>query len=163
MLMERDENLMSELLFKHYTLARERFIKAVDELDEASADVQPKGFNNTIHWHVGHVLTVAEQFMFGFPKKSTKLPANYMELFASGTSPADWQGDVPSVQELIVQLQDQITRIKEIPAESFNQKLKTPFLGQETFGELTNFAIFHESIHLGQIQAMKRVINAEVK
>jgi uncharacterized damage-inducible protein DinB len=150
---------MSELIFKHYELARDRFVKSVDALEDGIADVQPEGFNNTIHWHVGHVLTVAEQFMFGFPKKSTQLPANYMELFASRTSPAAWQGDVPSVQELIVQLQEQVSRIKEIPAESFNQRLKTPFLGQETFGELTNFAIFHESIHLGQIQAMKRVIN----
>ncbi|MEY2196348.1 DinB family protein [Neobacillus sp. BF23-41] len=154
---------MSELLFKHYELARDRFVKSVDALDEGIADVQPEGFNNTIHWHVGHVLTVAEQFMFGFPKKSTQLPANYMELFASGTRPAAWQGEVPSVQELIVQLQEQVSRIKEIPAESFNQRLKNPFLGQETFGELTNFAIFHESIHLGQIQAMKRVINGAVK
>jgi uncharacterized damage-inducible protein DinB len=154
---------MSELLFKHYELARERFIKSVADLGEGFADIQPEGFNNTLHWHVGHVLTVAEQFMFGYPKKSTQLPANYMELFASGTSPSAWQGDVPSVQELIVQLQEQMTRIKEIPADSFNQKLKTPFLGQETFGELTNFAIFHESTHLGQIQAMKRVINASVK
>lgn len=154
---------MSELLFKHYQLARERFIKSVAELEEGFADVQPEGFNNTIHWHVGHVLTVAEQFMFGFPKKSTQLPANYLELFASGTSPAVWQGEVPSLQQLIVQLQEQVTRIKEIPAESFDQRLKTPFLGQETFGELTNFAIFHESIHLGQIQAMKRVINAAAK
>jgi uncharacterized damage-inducible protein DinB len=154
---------MSELLFKHYDLARDRFVKSVDALEEGIADVQPEGFNNTIHWHVGHVLTVAEQFMFGFPKKSTQLPANYMELFASGTSPVAWQGEVPSVQELIVQLQEQVSRIKEIPAESFNQRLKTPFLGQETFGELTNLAIFHESIHLGQIQAMKRVINGAVK
>jgi uncharacterized damage-inducible protein DinB len=154
---------MSELLFKHYALAREKFIKSVAELDEGIEDVQPEGFNNTIHWHVGHVLTVAEQFMFGFPKKTTQLPANYIELFASGTSPAAWQGDVPSVQELIVQLQEQLTRIKEIPAEVVNQRLKTPFLGQETFGELTNFAIFHESIHLGQIQAMKRFIKAAVK
>lgn len=154
---------MSELLFKHFELTRGKFVNYVVELEEGIADVQPEGFNNSIRWHVGHVLTVAEQFMFGFPKKSTHLPANYMELFASGTSPAAWQGDVPQLQELIVQLQDQIKRIKEIPAESFNQRLKTPFLGQETFGELTNFAIFHESIHLGQIQAMKRVIKAAVR
>jgi uncharacterized damage-inducible protein DinB len=154
---------MSELLFKHFELTRGKFVNYVVELEEGNADVQPEGFNNSIRWHVGHVLTVAEQFMFGFPKKSTHLPANYMELFASGTSPAAWQGDVPQLQELIVQLQDQIKRIKEIPAESFNQRLKTPFLGQETFGELTNFAIFHESIHLGQIQAMKRVIKAAVR
>jgi uncharacterized damage-inducible protein DinB len=154
---------MSELLIKHFELARGKFINYVVELEEGISDIQPEGFNNTIHWHVGHVLTVAEQFMFGFPKKSTELPASYMTLFASGTSPAAWQGDVPPVKELIAQLKGQIARINGIPAESFEQKLKTPFLGQETFGELANFAIFHESIHLGQMQAMKRIIKAAVK
>ncbi|MEH7075868.1 DinB family protein [Neobacillus drentensis] len=154
---------MSELLFKHFELVRGKFINFVAGLEEGISDVQPEGFNNTIHWHVGHVLTVAEQFMFGFPKKSTQLPEDYMTWFATRTSPANWQGDVPNVLELIGQLQSQMERIKEIPAESFNQRLKTPFLGQETFGELANFAIYHESIHLGQIQAMKRVIEAAAK
>ncbi|WP_026563198.1 DinB family protein [Bacillus sp. UNC41MFS5] len=153
---------MSELLFKHFELTRGRFVNFVGDLEEGIASVQPDGFNNTIQWHVGHVLTVAEQFMFGFPKKSTQLPANYMQLFASGSSPAAWEGNVPSVQELIIQLQDQLARMKEIPVESFNQRLKTPFLGQETFGELANFALFHEGIHLGQMQAMKRIIKANV-
>ena len=149
---------MSELLFKSFELTRSRLVRNVETLDEVNVDVQPVGFNNTIHWHVGHVLTVAEQFMFGFPKKSTSLPANYMELFATGTKPADWQGEVPSMKELTEQLKNQMKRIKEIPAESFSERLKTPFLGQETFGELANFAIFHEANHLGQIQAMNRVI-----
>jgi uncharacterized damage-inducible protein DinB len=149
---------MSGLLFKNFELTRGFFVKNVDALDEGIVDVQPQGFNNTIHWHVGHVLTVAEQFLFGFPKKSTNLPPNYLELFATGTKPADWQGDVPSIQELSVKLKEQLQRIKGIPVENFNEKLKTPFLGQETFGELANFALFHESLHLGQMHAMKRVI-----
>lgn len=151
---------MSELLFKSFELTRGYLLKNVESLDEAILDVQPQGFNNTIHWHVGHVLTVTEQFLFGFPEKSTNLPANYMEFFATGTKPSDWQRDVPSVQELTAQLHEQLKRIKEIPGESFDEKLKTPFLGQETFGELANLGIFHESIHLGQMQAMKRVIEA---
>lgn len=152
---------MSELLFKSFELTRGKFLQTISGLGEGIVDVQPHGFNNTLHWHIGHVLTVAEQFMFGFPKKSTALPANYMELFATGTKPADWQGEIPSVQVLIGQLQEQLGRIKAIPAESFSEKLKTPFLGQETFGEIANFAVFHESLHLGQIQAMKRVIEAD--
>jgi uncharacterized damage-inducible protein DinB len=151
---------MSELLVKNFELARGFFVKNVDALDEGVVDDQPEGFNNTIHWHVGHVLTVAEQLVFGFPKKSTNLPANYIELFGTRTKPADWHGDVPSVQELSTQLKEQLKRIKEIPTESFTKKLKTPVLGQETFGELVNFAIYHETLHLGQIQAMKRMIEA---
>src|SRR5579875_2875703 len=123
---------MSDLLLKSFELTRNNVVKEIDGLTESTADVQPEGFNNTIHWHVGHVLTVAEQFMFGFPKKSSNLPASYMELFATGTKPADWKEDVPSVQELSAQLKDQLKRMKEIPAESFNERLKQPFLGQET-------------------------------
>ena len=151
---------MSELLFKNFELTRKYFVKNVEAIDEAIVDVQPIGFNNNIHWHIGHVLTVSEQFMFGFPKKSNNLPAQYMDLFASGSKPADWQGEIPSVKELIEQLKEQGKRIKEIPAESFKEKLQTPFLGQETYGEVANFALFHEAIHLGQIQAMKRVVGA---
>lgn len=158
--MLRGGNKMSELLFKSFELTRNFFLKNVEALDEAAVDVKPEGFNNTIHWHVGHVLTVAEQFMFGFPKKTTYLPAQYLEFFATGTKPADWNGEVPSVKELTEQLKEQIKRIKKIPAESFNERLKSSFLGQETFGELANFAIFHEATHLGQIQAMKRVVEA---
>jgi hypothetical protein len=157
---EREENEMVELLSKHFALTRGFFVKNTDALSEGIADTQPEGFNNTIHWQIGHVLTVAEQIMFDFPKKSTNLPVTYMELFASHTKPADWHGDVPSIQRLSVQLKEQIKRIKEIPKESFTKTLKTPFLGQETFGELANFAIFHETLHLGQMQAMKRVIEA---
>ncbi|MCM3570659.1 DinB family protein [Neobacillus mesonae] len=149
---------MSELLFKSFELTRSFFIKNVEEMDEEILHVQPEGFNNSIHWHVGHVLTVAEQFMFGFPKNSSNLPAGYMELFATGTKPADWKGDVPSVKELTAQLREQLARIKEIPAEHLNEKLPKPFLGQETYGELANFGIFHEAIHLGKMQEMKRVI-----
>jgi uncharacterized damage-inducible protein DinB len=149
---------MSELLVNNIQLTRSFFLKNVGKLDDSLVDVQPEGFNNTLHWHIGHVLTVTEQLIFRFPEKTTNLPPNYPELFARGTKPADWQGQVPSVKELVEQLTDQLTRIKEIPAESLSRKLKSPFLGCETFGELINFCLFHETLHLGQIQAMKRVI-----
>ncbi len=154
---------MSQFLLSNMGLTRSSFIKNVEALEEGQVEVQPEGFNNNIHWHIGHVLTTAETFMFGYPKNTSHLPANYTELFAKGTKPADWQGDVPSVSVLIRQLKDQLNRMKEIPVESFSEKLKEPFLGQETFGELINFALFHENLHLGHIQAMKRVIKTAVK
>jgi uncharacterized damage-inducible protein DinB len=150
---------MSDLLFKQFEMTRGFFIKNIESITPEQASVQPEGFNNTIHWHIGHVLTVAEQFMMGYPKKSNHLPENYIELFGNGTRPADWSGDVPSVEVLAQQLKEQLGRIKEVPAEMLNEKLKTPFLGLGTFGELANMALFHESYHLGQIHAMKKVVN----
>ncbi|MCM3719033.1 DinB family protein [Fictibacillus phosphorivorans] len=149
---------MNELTFKNFELARSFFLKHLGELDKEVAQVQPEGFNNNIHWHVGHVLTIAEYFMFGYPEKTKHLPLNYIELFNRGTSPADWKGEVPSLSELTEQLKDQMARIKEIPEERLQEKLEKPLFNFTTFGELMNFAVFHETYHLGQMHAMKKVI-----
>ena len=73
---------------------------------------------------------------------------------------ADWTGDVPSVETLLKQLEEQLVRINELPDEAFTQSLPQPFLGNETTGEVALFGAFHEALHLGQIQALKRLILA---
>lgn len=149
---------MNELVMKQLVLTRTNFLKEVNGLDKGIVEVQPEGFNNTIQWMIGHVLTVAEQFHFGFPKQSAHLPENYIGLFGNGTKPADWNGEIPSVDVLVEQLKEQLGRIKEIPGERFNVVLEKPFLGLETVGELANMAAFHEANHLGQIHTIARVI-----
>ena len=51
---------MSELLFKQFELTRGSFLKTIEGITAEQASVQPEGFNNNIHWHIGHVLTVTE-------------------------------------------------------------------------------------------------------
>jgi len=152
---------MDELVFKQFKVAKDFFIRNVEAISTEVASVQPDGFNNTIHWHIGHVLTFTEQLMFGFPEKTIYLPINYVELFRNGTKPADWQGKVPSLEELISQLKDQSIRLQQIPSEQLKETLQKPFMGFETFGELAGLAVLHESNHLGHIQAMKRVVEYE--
>lgn len=149
---------MNQLMFKQFEMTRGWFIEVAESVPKRIASVQPEGFNNTIHWHIGHVLTASEQLMFGFHHKKFHLPADYKELFERGTYPADWRGDVPPVDELITQLKDQWDRLQQIPAEQLNETLEEPFVGLETFGELAGFAIVHEAIHIGKIQEMERVI-----
>ncbi|CAH0344363.1 DinB family protein [Bacillus sp. CECT 9360] len=150
---------MSELLIKQFELTRNNLLKEVAALNPELIDIQPEGFNNTIHWHIGHVLTVTEQFMFGFPEKSSQLPENYPALFAYGTKPADWQGEVPGIGQLTEQLTEQLSRLKQIPVESFKKELEEPFLGSQTYGEIGNMSAYHEAYHLGQIHAMDRLIS----
>lgn len=151
---------MSELLFKQLELTRNNFIKRIESINPDIVDIQPQGFNNNIHWMVGHVLMATEKFLFGFSNQS-KLPSDYQDFFGKGTKPADWSGDVPTINELIQHLQDQLKRIKDIPEDHFKQRLGESFLGLNTFGELANMAIFHEANHLGQMQAMARIIEAK--
>lgn len=138
---------------------RESVLKEIEGINPELFDIQPQGFNNTIHWHIGHVLNASELFLFGHPEAG-ELPAHYAKLFGYGSKPADWNEDVPSVEVLTKQLQDQLTRILEIPEERFNDLLSKPFKDFKTVGEITSFTTFHETYHLGQIHAMKLVLNA---
>ncbi|MFD2762342.1 DinB family protein [Lentibacillus juripiscarius] len=148
-----------DILYKQFEIARNGLLRELNNADEGEVDVQPEGFNNNIHWHAGHVLTVAEQFLFGFPDNSSHLPQDYKELFGNGSSPANWPANVPSVQELTEQLQQQLERMKQIPREKFDEKLAQPFLGAETFGELAAVAVIHETNHAGRINSMKKAVN----
>ncbi len=154
---------MSKYLTKQLELTRNALIGDIKKLDADVLDVQPNGFNNTIHWHIGHVLTVTEQFLFGYPKESQHIPENYKALFGNGTKPADWTGDVPAVAELTKQLTDQLERIKQIPAEHFEKELDQSILGQNTFGELAALSAYHEANHIGQIHAMNFTVKAAKK
>jgi len=149
---------MSHYLLKQFEVLKGRFLGELEDITDDIINIQPEGFNNTILWHVGHLVTVNEQFMFDYPKKSTSLPENYINLFAKGTSPADWNEDIPSKTDLVNQFTKQVTRIQQIPVERLEERLKQPFLGLETFGEITNLALFHIAYHLGQIHAMKLML-----
>ncbi|KRF55269.1 formate dehydrogenase [Bacillus sp. Soil768D1] len=138
---------------------RENLLKEIEGLSPELMDVQPKGFNNTIHWHLGHVLSAAEKFLLDSPNNSN-LPANYGQLFGYGSKPADWTGDIPSVEVLKQQLQEQLGRLLEIPEESLNEKVAQPFREMETLGEFINFVVLHEASHIGQIHAMKLLIQS---
>jgi len=149
-------------LSKKFELTRGMFMKIVSNLDEKTIDVQPEGFNNTIRWHIGHVLTTAEQMMFGFPERSSHLPATYIDMFKMGSRPSEWGTDIPKLEELIGYLESQASRIRELPNELFSQKLPFQFPMEEiqSFGDMYEFMLFHEAYHLGQIQAMKRIVEA---
>jgi uncharacterized damage-inducible protein DinB len=151
---------MSELIKMQFELTRSNLFKSIEESNEGIFDVQPEGFNNTIHWHIGHILTVGEQFLFG---AEGTLPPRYGELFGYGTRPSEWSGEVPIVESLVEELKNQLSRIKEIPEERFANSLPKRILGRETYGQLAGLAAYHEAFHYGQIHAMKRLVENSIK
>lgn len=148
---------MSQLVKMQFVKTRQVLAKLLEDASPEIISIVPKGFNNNIHWQVGHILGAGELFLF---KGQENLPKTYNEFFGTGTKPTDWTGDVPSIEILLEQLNEQLVRINEIPDESFNQTLSKPFIGNETVGELAAFGAFHEALHLGQIQSLKRIIKA---
>ncbi|PKR82741.1 DinB family protein [Heyndrickxia camelliae] len=146
---------------KQFQITRTMLLKFIQTVDEKLVDVQPIGFNNTLRWHIGHVLVSAEAFMFGYPKMSKNLPDKYNELFAIGTKPSDWKGDVPSLEQLMHDLEEQSSRIQALSDDFFAKELpfKFPFGNIETFDDLFAFMNHHEADHLGQMRTMNKIVH----
>lgn len=142
---------------KQFQLLRHSLLSEIESTDPSIIDIQPNGFNNTIRWHIGHILTAAEQFLLNYPN-TDKLPANYMTLFGYGSKPNDWTEEAPSLETLVKQLKEQLDRLCTIPNEQFQTKLEEPFIGIETVEGMANLLVIHESNHIGQIHAMKLII-----
>lgn len=81
--------MMSNFIVSQFEQTLHGLMDELKNLDEEQLDIQPSGFSNTIHWHVGHMLTVNELGLFDFPNNSEHLPQRYESLFAPGTKPAD--------------------------------------------------------------------------
>ena len=173
---------MSKWLIVEFEIARQSLWSDLEQTTGDIYDIQPEGFNNTIHWHLGHILTTAENFLFGqnvqFPDNDifgfgfhkqfyknpgNQLPASYNELFGFGSKPSNWSVDVPTVDTLVEQLKNQLENIKKLPKEIFKIKLPEPILGKETYGELASLTAYHESNHIGQIHIMKKLIENNLK
>lgn len=149
---------MDELIKQQLVRARKTLKTALEGLSAETAATIPEGFNNNIHWHVGHILATAD-FFFHFGNQ--KLPAHYnSELFGNGTAPANWGSDVPTLDTLLQQLDEQLTDIQALPREAFTRNLPKEILGNKTTGELAAMGAYHEAFHVGQIQTMKRLIEA---
>ena len=87
---------------KQFEITRGALLKFMETLDDKTADKQPDGFNNTIRWHIGHVLSAAETFMFG--REFKQLPTEYPGMFGYGSRPSKWKTEGPSLEVLKVSI-----------------------------------------------------------
>lgn len=145
---------------KQFALTRNTLLGFVKNLDENVADIQPDHFNNTLRWHIGHILVSAEGFLFGYPKKTTSIPEAYNNLFSTGTKPADWTTEAPNLSDLINHLEDQQKQINDLSKDYFEQPIPftLPFGDFRTYGDIFDFVLVHEADHVGQMKAMKKIV-----
>ncbi|MFD0697697.1 DinB family protein [Paenibacillus sp. GCM10027628] len=142
-------------------ILRQIVIGQLQGVSEDQLDMQPEGFNNTIRWNVGHMIYWMDKYStlsFGSP---SAIPAHFEALFCSGTKPSDWTIAPPSKEELTELLVAQLSRLSELTPERLDTNLQLPFeMGPfqfNTSGELFNFALMHEAIHLGILSSQMKL------
>ncbi|MDU0199649.1 MULTISPECIES: DinB family protein [Paenibacillus] len=137
---------------------RNRLLQLVEGCPEDKRNVVPAGFNNSIHWQIGHVLAVTDRLIFTLSEQPSFVSANYISFFGNGTKPADWQEDPPAWEDIIAQLKEQPVQIRESLHEKLDMPVKENMMKAATIEQLINFSIMHEANHFGVISAMMKVL-----
>ncbi|WP_186446000.1 DinB family protein [Paenibacillus cremeus] len=137
---------------------RNRLVQLAESCPEEKRNVVPTGFNNSIHWQIGHVLTVTDRLAFALAEQTPLVPAHYTSYFGNGTKPADWQDAPPSWDSIIADLKAQPGQIQEALGDKLELPVKENFLKAENIGELIAGGITHECTHLGNIMALMKVL-----
>ncbi|KPB03216.1 DinB family protein [Bacillus sp. CHD6a] len=156
---------MEELLFKQMQFVRKRTIAALDATTEQLADEMPGNVKNSVRWNLGHIFVSQDTLLYPFLGEEHHVPKDYLELFARGSSPHQWKTEVPTLQEIRNYLVEQPNRIQKEFTGKLEEPIQQPFkLGEyelTTLGELLNFSIWHEGLHQGAINTIKRAVGTE--
>ncbi|MDR9857188.1 DinB family protein [Paenibacillus sp. VCA1] len=153
---------MTQSIIHTSKVLRQVVIGQVQGISEEKFDIQPAGFNNTIRWNVGHIIYWMDKYATLSFGSLSGIPEHYEKLFNSGTKPSDWTIAPLSKDELLQMLSDQLSRLSELTPAMLDEELKTPYaMGPFQFGtsgELFNFALMHEAIHLGTISSQLKAL-----
>ncbi|WP_221563205.1 DinB family protein [Alkalihalobacillus sp. TS-13] len=151
-------------IFEQYDFYRESSIQLLDSIaSEKQADVIPNGYSNSLRWNLGHILVAQEGVMYYFGMNQPgDISTKIQESFKPGTSPKDWFASpltLNEIQELLIEQKERIRdtfsgRLGEPAANAFefrDKKLKM-------VGDLFIFTLWHEGLHQGVINGMKRAL-----
>ncbi|GGA70025.1 DinB family protein [Ornithinibacillus halotolerans] len=155
-----------EMLFKQMKFIRYRTIAQLDATTEEIADEIPTGFNNNLRWNFGHVIISQENIITYFLGEKGILPDSYTTLFNRGTTPRDWNQEVPTLTALRKALEEQYDRMVALCSGKVSELGANPLIfGPEyqfkTLGEAIGFTNFHESVHQGNINSLKLALGVK--
>lgn len=144
-------------LFKY---SRTSTLILLSQIDEDKWDTQPDSFPNTVRWNAGHVYVTAEEYLADADETYSIVHPEWLDLFLDGTRPSEWTGYVPTKDEIIEALKTQETRLENHFKDKLNDSasIARDINGTllETVNESLQFVTWHEGIHLGFTNALRR-------
>ncbi|MEI5907919.1 DinB family protein [Bacillus spongiae] len=148
-----------EILFKQLETYRSEMMDVLRHVTAKEASVIPKGFNNNIHWNLGHIYLDQYMWIQAVTMEETVAPESFHAWFGFGTSPADFTEETPTLDELKDLLKQQPDHIKIAYGERLEEEYPPTEMGMHTIEQVLIRTIFHEGMHLQAILDLKKLVN----
>ncbi|WP_349304950.1 DinB family protein [Paenibacillus sp. Marseille-Q4541] len=117
--------------------------------------------NNNIRWNLGHICLDQYLWIRTLTKEELLIPMKCNEWFGYGTSPSQFTAETPTFSQLIPILQQQPRIIQEKYQDRMDEEFAPTEMGMHTIEQVLIRTIFHEGLHMGAIQALKRQLSKE--
>lgn len=154
--------MLTEEPFKIHSLTRQKLIGFLEHLStEQLADI-PYGFNNNIWWNIVHVLVTQQLLCYYLSGNDMLIEMHWVEKFKKGTKPNEalpMRYEIDEVKSLLVSTQQQLQT--DYFASKFMDYQEYPSSYGYTMHTIEDAILFnnvHESIHLGTVLAMKKLV-----
>lgn len=151
---------MADAIFEQLRFTRVYTLKVLSSVSKEVVDVIPAGFNNNILWNAGHILGAYEQLLYANTGDTGQLSKEFIDSFKGGTKPDDWQVEPPSYEEIVTLLEQQVEQVISTYEgrldEIIPKEMKLGSFEIKTVRDMISFNIFHEGLHAGLINGLKR-------
>lgn len=147
--------------FKLMTITRQNILKAIEDLTLEQVNLIPKNFNNSIGWQVVHIIVTQQLLHYKLSGNSMLISDDLIENYRKGSSgkqelnKENWKV-IKSLflslpQKLFTDYEDEVFEEYTTYATSYNATLNN-------IEEAIAFNNLHEAMHLGTINAMKKLL-----
>jgi hypothetical protein len=140
---------------------RRNLIAVAKSVTPQQTETIPAGFNNNILWNLGHCLATQQILCYRLSGLAMALPEELVNMLRKGTSPKDWttSPDFDSIEAQLLPLIDATEADLEAGKFEDFSPYQTSFgVKLETIGDAIRFNNVHESLHLGYMMALKRLV-----
>ena|SRR5688572_25829993 len=143
---------------------RNGFMKLIEGLTPEQLNKVPDGFNNNLIWNLGHLIATQQQICYSRAGQDPGIDADVIESYSQGSKPnAPLSAEaIQWIKEEAVKSLDQLEKdvasgkFKDYPAFTVT-KDNIPI---KSIHDALDFLSWHESMHWGYAQALKRAVAA---
>ena len=123
----------------------------------------PDGFANNLFWHIGHVVTVHASLLYRRCHRPMPVEESYLTYFAKGTSPLDFDNNIPLTQRLLTELFSIVDTteadIPEMIALRYDEPLTVSFGHTiDSFPSALLALPMHDAYHLGAMSLLRKFV-----
>jgi DinB superfamily len=140
---------------------REYLLNDIKDLTVEQLNEIPAGFNNNIIWNLSHMLATQQGICYARANVKLVIEQSFFDAYKPGTKPEKFvdANEMAAINKLFIAVIDQLeTDYKNNLFNNFTAFTNRYGFEHRHIDDSINFVLYHEGLHFGIINAMKKLV-----